>query len=101
MTIRWAHQRVTPTEFCFSAILLNTFEAYTVPPPILYVCVDDAGSELRVAYFAEKLSAAGTASELRLPGVCAWALHRFGEVCDSSGLWLTEAEAEIMVETLG
>lgn len=38
-----------------------------------------------------------TADALHAPGVCAWALAKFGAALDSAGLWLDEATAEAVV----
>ena len=36
---------------------------------------------------------------MKLQSVCSWALHTFGDVCDAAGIWLTENEAELLVQT--
>ena len=38
---------------------------------------------------------------MKLQGVCSWALHTFGAVCDEAGIWLTDEQAKLLVQYRG
>ena len=56
-------------------------------------------SQLRIAFIAKRMGDLDL-PQLRAQAVCAWSLHRYQKILDNAGMWLSDAEAQELGQSL-